>query len=382
MGKHLLSELENENKEFMILAPHMYRCFRELGADYVIDLFPKFDEIQYKLIKERWDNMITTSRMVLNGKFTTEQATKMMLYTLPHVISTRTDLQTGLVKLLYGDSVDVTAVMVNDLTGEIVTAMNGHQEQGVSVDWWVVSMQDELLDRRHRKIGVKIRDIYNKTKSVNKTARLILDVMKDIRNERTPEWSGSLYSIVMLHTSGLFNFFVEPSNYEVLGSIWDGYRSKNHYKMKDWWFLFYPDLPLINSMALSSRSNFMARLGGLTSGKALCLHALEDQALEWIKTDIPEAFSSVVVPGWKQGIPTARMTLGSEVGTGDKMLINDEINRTYPEGTMITEDKMNFSGDDIFQGYLTNIMDDAPLDVEVSEKNLITKHFGKNSTFY
>lgn len=243
-------------------------------------------------------------------------------------------------------------------------------------------MKDELLDRRHRKIGVKIRDIYNKTKNVTKTAKLILDVMKDIRNERTPEWSTSLYSIVMLHTSGLFNFFVEPSSYEVLGSVWDGYRSKNFYKMKDWWFLFYPDLPLINSMALSSRSNFMARLGGLTSGKALCLHALEDEALEWIKTDVPEAFSSVVTPGWKQGIPTARMTLESQVGTGDQILINEEINRKYPEGSMITEDNMNFSGDDIFQGYLTNLKDDDPLDVEISEKNLITKHFGKKSTFY
>ena len=63
-------------------------------------------------------------------------------------------------------------------------------------------------------------------------------------------------------------------------------------------------------------------------------------------------------------------------------LKNDEINRTYPEGTKITEDNMNFSGDDIFKGYLTNIMDDAPLDVQISEKNLVTKHFGKNSTFY
>ena len=383
MGKFLYSELDKPNKEYMLLAPHMYKCFKELGADYIEDLFPKFDEIQYELIKERWDNMISTSRMVIAGKFTPEESSKIMLYTLPHVISTRTDLQTGLVKLLYGDSVDVSAVMINDLTGEIVTCMNGHQEQGISVDWWNVGMKDELFDRRHRKTGVKLRDIYNKTKNVAKTAKLILDVMKDIRNERTPQWSTALYSVVMLHTSGLFNFFVEPSNYEVLGSVWDGYNSKKYHGMKDLWFMFYPDLPLINSMALASRGSFISRLGGLTSGKALCIHTIEDPALKWIKEDIPEAYPAVVQRSREIGVPVARMTLECKVGGKDNLLYGDEeLNRIYPEGTRVTREDINVSEEDFYKGFLTNVLDDAPLDVKITEKNLVSKNFGKNAIFY
>ncbi|NHI92042.1 MAG: hypothetical protein EAX96_06025 [Candidatus Lokiarchaeota archaeon] len=376
-------EFEHPNKEYMLLAPHMYKCFKELGADYIESLFPKFDEIQYDLIKERWDNMISTSRLVVSGKFTQEETSKMMLYTLPHVISTRTDLQTGLVKLLYGDSVDVTAIMLNDLTGHVVTCMNGHEEQGISVDWWNVGMNDELLERRHRKLGVKIKDIYNKTKNVAKTARLILDVMKDIRNERTPQWSTSLYSIVMLHTSGLFNFFVEPSNYEVLGSVWDGYNSKKYYGMKDHWFLFYPDLPLINSMALTSRGSFISRLGGLTSGKALCIHTIEDPAIDWIHEDVPEAYPAVVQHSREIGVPVARMTLECNVAGKDNLLTpNEELNRKYPSGTRVKAEDINVTEREFYKGFLTNVMDDAPIDIKVTEKNLVSKNFGKNTTFY
>ncbi|MHA1405456.1 MAG: hypothetical protein ACTSSI_16955 [Candidatus Helarchaeota archaeon] len=383
MGKHLFSDFDHPNKYFMTLAPHMYRCFQELGAEFVEALFPKFDEVQYDLINDRWTNMIKTSRDVMTGKFTTDQASKMMLYTLPHVISTRADLQTGLVKLMYGDSVDVTAVMLNDINFELVTAMNGHQEQGISVDWWVVGLNDEILDRRHRKIGVKLRDIYRKTKSIPKTARLILDVMKDIRNERTPQWSMSSYSIVMLHTSGLFNFFVEPSNYEVLGSVWDGYNSKKYFGLKDWWFYFYPDLPLINSMALSGRRGFMSKLGGLTADKHLCLHAIEDRALSWIKNDLPEAYSSVVNYSWEIGIPTARMSLECDIGTKDNLLdSNEDLNRKFPKGTRITREALNISEEESYKGYLTNIRDDDPLDIEISEKNLVSKGFGRDAQFY
>lgn len=134
----------------MLLAPHMYKCFKELGAKYIEELFPKFDEIQYELIKERWDNMISTSRMVIAGNFTPEQSSKIMLYTLPHVISTRTDLQTGLVKLLYGDSVDVSAVMMNDLTGEIVTCMNGHEDIALVMKFFIKINSPSFLVRLTR----------------------------------------------------------------------------------------------------------------------------------------------------------------------------------------------------------------------------------------
>ncbi|NHI92041.1 MAG: hypothetical protein EAX96_06020 [Candidatus Lokiarchaeota archaeon] len=150
MGNFLYSELDNPNKEFMLLAPHMYKCFKELGAKYIEELFPKFDEIQYELIKERWDNMISTSRMVIAGNFTPEQSSKIMLYTLPHVISTRTDLQTGLVKLLYGDSVDVSAVMMNDLTGEIVTCMNGHEDIALVMKFFIKINSPSFLVRLTR----------------------------------------------------------------------------------------------------------------------------------------------------------------------------------------------------------------------------------------
>ncbi|MHA1378255.1 MAG: hypothetical protein ACTSRG_07720 [Candidatus Helarchaeota archaeon] len=380
--QNLFSDLDKPNKEYMLIARHMYKCFKQLGAEFVEALFPKFDQIQYELIKTRWDNMIQTSRNVIEGEIPTEDADRILLYTLPHVISLVSSLQTGLIKLLYGESVDVTAVMVDDFNWRVVTCMNGHMEDGVPVDWWNIGLEDELMERRHMKRGVKFKDLYKSTKDVTKACQLIIDVLKDVRNERTPQWSNSLYTIVLLHTSGLFNFFTEMSNYEVIGSIWDGYSSKR-YKMKDYWFLMYPDPPMIRTMAMTDRSSFIRKLTGLTTANKFALHTIEDPALDWIKEEVPEAYDAVILDDWEEGVPLPISTLQCKIPLDVKKLLtkDEKLNWQYPNHQRITMDTFELTVDDAFKGYLTDLTGDTPPDAEISRDNLITKGFGQDTEF-
>lgn len=383
MSKHNWADLNVPNKEFMLLAPHMYRCFRELGAEFIEALFPKFDKIQFELIKERWDNMIRTSREVIEGRIPDENAKRMILYTLPHVVTLRTDLQTGLIKLLYGESVDVSAVMVDDFNMQVVTVMNGHCEAGIPVDWFNIGMEDEIMERRHLKRGMKFNEVYQKTKNITKTAQYLMEVLKDVRNERTPQWSHAQYTIVMLHTSGLFNFFTEMSNYESLTTIWDGFNSKSKYKLPDWWFLFYPDPPLIKTLAMSGRSGFCRKLVNLCTGGSFILQTIENKALNWIKDDLPEAYKAVLLDDWADGIPLPKATLKSRVPLGMDELVRDdgELNRFYPAGTRIKMEDMGFTEEDAFDGYFTDINGETPLDATVSRENLITQGYGRQAKF-
>ena len=380
MSPHLFSDLDTPNKEYMLLARHMFKCFKELGAEYIEALFPKFDKIQYELIKIRWDTMIQTSRKVIEGRISANKADKILLYTLPHVISLISTLQTGLIKLLYGQSVDVTACMVDDFNWKIVTCMNGHMEDGIPVDWWNIGLEDELMERRHLKRGMRFQDIYEVTKNVPKAAQYIMEVLKDVRNERTPQWATSLYTIVVLHTSGLFNFFTELSNYEVIGNVWDGFNSKIKYKLKDYWFLMYPEPPMIRTLAYAPRASFIKKLTGLTTERKFALHTIEDTALDWIKEELPEAYKSVILDDWEEGIPLPQATLKCNIPTDIKNIItaDEKLNWNYPPYKPITMDTFGLTTDDAFKGYLTDITDETPIDAKIDRNNLLSKTFGQN----
>ena len=188
-------EDDMETKEFLLISKHVFKVFRQLGLDYMENALPKFRTVQYDVTKARWDNMIYTGKQILEGKISEDQATKMFLYTIPHVITVRSDLQVGTNKLLYGDSTDVSFAIVNDYTNELLFVFNGHLESGVPTDWWIAGLNDDLMERRHLKYGVKLRSIPAKTKNLMKSAKWLEDVLLDVRIERTPYYSHSLYTV-------------------------------------------------------------------------------------------------------------------------------------------------------------------------------------------
>ena len=386
MTLHDFGEIPDDSrtKYFLPLSPHVYKVFRQFGTDYAETVFPKFEGIQYDVTKARWDNMIFTGSKIQSGEISPEEAERTMLYTVPHIITCRADLQVGSNKLLYGDSCDVSFAIIDDYPPyELLFIFNGHMESGVPLDWWLVMKDDELLDRRHMKYGYKMREIPSRTKNLTQGAKLLIDILKDIRNERTPQFSDSLLWVSAAWSSAMFNMFAELTNYEMLSSIFNGLASKALFKLPDYYFIYYPLPPLFGSLAYSTREKFSLIIAGLTSSHFLVLNTIEDDAISWVKDELPELFQLVFMAQWDQGLPIPQISFKTEIPTKKEKFVDEQGNlvRKEPEGTRLTLENLEIPEEEAFKGYLTDINHETPLNFKPSRDNLISQGRGIHTKF-
>lgn len=375
---------DSRTKYFLPLSRHVYKVFRKFGTEYMESVFPKFKQVQYDVTKARWDNMIFTGTKIHSGEISPSDAERTMLYTVPHIVTCRADLQVGSNKLLYGDSCDVSFAIIDDFTYELLFIFNGHMESGVPIDWWLASQDDEVLDRRHMRHGYKIREIPQRTKNLTDGAKLLLDVLRDVRNERTPQFSDSLLWVSMCWSSAMFNMFSELTNYETLSSIYHGLASKILHKLPDFYFIYYPIPPMFGSLAYSNLEKFDLVIAGLTSSHSLVLNTIEDGAIKWVKDELPEQFDLVYMDQWREGLPIPQISVKTEIPNKKEKFVNQDgsLARNEPKGSRLTLENMEIPDEEAFKGYLTDINHESPLDLKLSHDNLISQGRGIYTKFY
>jgi len=256
-------------------------------------------------------------------------------------------------------------------------------EQGVPIDWWVVDNKDELLDRRHLKLGIKLRDIPNKTKSLKKSAEMMMGTLKDIRNERTPEFNNSLYTVACVYATSMFNMFAEMSNYEVILSIYQGLAAKS-FGLPDNAFLYYPDPPLIGSLVLGGQKKFVPVIAGLMTNNQLVFNQLEADAINFAKTEFPDIFQRIFISQLKEtGVPLPMSTINVDFPKNSTDFIdsNDQINRKYPKSRRILMEDIELTEDKLYDGYVFNINESTPLDTKVTKDDIISTSLGYKTKF-
>ncbi len=383
---HSFGEIPDDSrtKYYLPLSRYVYKIFRHFGLDYMKEVQKKFRQVQYDITAARWENMIYTGKKIVSGEMSEEDAKKSILYTVPHIISVRSDLQVGTNKLMYGDSADVSFAIIDDYTSEIQFVFNGHLESGVPWDWYLAGLDDELLERRHMKFGWKIKEIPAKTKTLSKAASILLDVLMDIRNERRPQWKNSRYWVCMAWASAMYNMFSELSNYEMLGNIYDGLNAKFKYKLPDYYFLYYPLPPLFSSIVYMPRPKFQTTLAGLTSSHKLVTSTIEDKALQWLKSDLPEMYELVYLHQWKEGIPIPAISLNTKIPEHYKKLLdkNENIVRTVPEGSKCTLENLDIPEEEAFRGYILDIDHESPLNTKITPEQKIACGMGHKTKFF
>ena len=382
---HMYGDIPDDikSKPFMPLTPHVYKAYKELGIDWMEPVISKFDEIQYSVTKTRFDVIIETGQKIISNEIKTEDAERICLYGIPHIILNRADLMQGTTTLLYGESADITFVVINDLNGEIQFIFNCHTEQGVPIDWWVVDNTDDLLDRRHLKLGLKLRDIPNKTKSLKKCAEMMMGTLKDIRNERTPEFNDSLYTVCCCYATSMFNMFAELSNYEVILTIFQGLAAKS-FGLPDHVFLYYPDPPLIGSLVLGGQKKFVPVIAGLMTNNQLVFNQLEEDAVNFAITEFPEIYRRVFISQLKEvGVPLPMSTINVDFPKKSTQFIdsNDQINRKYPKSRKILMEDLQITEKDMYDGYIFDINESTPLDTKVTKDDIISTGLGYKTKF-
>ncbi|MHA1799774.1 MAG: hypothetical protein ACTSVY_15100 [Candidatus Helarchaeota archaeon] len=385
-SKYMFGDIPDDfkTKYFLPLTPHIYNAYKEFGLDWIDPVFDKFDDVQYEVTQERFDVIIETGKKILSNEIPMTDAERTCLYGIPHIILNRADLIQGTTTLLYGESSDITFIVINDLSGNIQFIFNCHTESGVPVDWWLVNKDDELLDRRHLKLGLKMRNIPNKTKSLKKAASLMMSTLKDIRNERTPEWNNSFYTAACCYATTTFNMFAELSNYEVILSLYQGLAAKS-FGLPDYLFLYYPDPPLIGSLVLGGQRKFVPVIAGLMTNNQLVFNQLEDFAIRFVIEEFPElykfAFISQLID---KGVPLPKSTINLEFPNKVKDFINkdDLINRKYPKSNKIFIDDLGISENEIYNGFIFDINEESPYDTKVTRSNLISTGMGYKTKFF
>ncbi len=370
------------SKPLLPLGEHLWKLYKKLGWDYFIQkftdpsvgYFPEFAEF----ISEKFQTAVDTTKKVLNEEIN-EPDKVLTTWFFPPVIFVRSDLQMGTTKLIYGDSTDITFTIMNDTNYEIELLWNGHMEEGLPVDYWYISGEDEVFDRRHMKLGYKLREIPKKIKNFVKSGNRILDILRDVRNERSPQWADAAYSTCMLWISGATNIFCEPSSWSALAEIWDGVTAKKNYGRPDHWFCYTPWPPILRTLFAMDRDEWTIRLTGLLTSHHLFINGFEPKMKSFHKNIIPEIWECIIDNMKEKGVPTPRQTLGCKIPNlkNKKKFQREEFEFNYPSGTKIMPYEWGLTDDEIFDGIYTDFTHETPSELNYGKEHIIKIGIGK-----
>ncbi len=373
------------SKVFMPLTEHGYRMFREMGWKYFMEKVtdPKlgFFENAAEFLSEKFMIAVQTAKKTVSGEI---QHPEKVLTTwfFPPVLYVRSDLQMGTTKLLYGNSTDITFLVVNDQNYEINLLINGHMEDGVPVDYWYLIGDDEVFERRHLKYGYKLREIPKKSNNFTEAGLRVLDILQDIRNERSPQWATSAYSMAVIWMSSAVNIFEDPSSYSAMGDIWDGVNAKRIYGMPDHYFCYVPWPPIMNLLFAMGRPEFMIRLTGLLTSNQLNINGFEPRMIQFYKDTAPEMWDSIAKNMKNRGVPTPRQSLGCKPPNlkDKKVWQNEEFEFVYPEGPRIMPYEWGLTEEEVFSGIYTDLTHESPAEPSYGKEHIISIGIGKGES--
>ncbi|MHA1129700.1 MAG: hypothetical protein ACTSRC_17100 [Candidatus Helarchaeota archaeon] len=396
MTQHSFGEISDAipTKYHLPLGVNIWEMFKEHGWEWLKYFFTKFGETIYDLGKIRLNESIYTANDIFKGKISEEHAKKTLTYAFfPPVLAIRSDLQQGTMKLLFGETCDTTFLFLHDFDdGECMFALNLHLEDGIPVDWWIIGRDDEFFDRRHLKLGYKLKDLPKKSKNLDQAAERIIATLRDARNERTPQWNNSSYSIVLTWCSAGLNMVLETSSYEVLAFMFNGIASKSAYKLDDYYFNWFPAPPLAGSFGHGGTSfmkKFIEMFSGLFTEHRLYLHPIEREAHPLINRLVPECLSYINQKWEQKGMLMPYQTYNRVApNTRDKNVyqVADE-NPEVLDTKFPNDPESRFGLDDIDMTY-EEVLEGVYLDLtlesrkdDVSPDKIISRKYGRHTVF-
>ena len=376
---HFFGEIPDNlrTKVFYPLGKNLWKLFREFGYETILNFQEKSEEVVYDELKERLTMTINTAKQVVEGKIKNPE--NILTYLLfPPVASIRTDLQQGTMKLLYGDSVDLSFVVMRDETEDIFFLLSGHCEDGIPVDWWMVGPDDELLQRRHSKIGLKLNEL-PKTKKFLQCGLRCLEILTDVRNERTPQWATSSSHVSPVWTSGLWNTLLERSGYETHAALFDGCAAEKVFKEP--WFAYIPWPVIIKTLLMMNRQDWTLRLTGLMYRHYLHWQGLEELAINWLKENFPDVFSFSLTY-WGKGLPYPLQTLNSSPPDlkDPKVCRRQLFDWIYPYPDMsIKPEDLDMDINEILKGAFLNVTHETPPNEKINQSHIISLGTGTDT---
>ena len=354
--------------------------------DFRLILQEDLSQIAGPVLAERIEDGIALDKALKEGKIK-RLAETMVYWGFPPNQVIRGDLHSSSSVMIYGPSHDISFVGVNDLTREIVLAFNLHMEDGYPVDWWWISGEDQLFDRRHMKLGYKLRELPQKFPDVAIAASKIRDILIDLRNERNPQWASASYSVALVFI--LVGITTPISNYDSIGQLWDGVNAQNVYKLPHSLFLYEPWPPMLNTFFALPRRDWIISLSRMLSGNQLYFHPSSKKIRDYIEKNYPDEFERMrLISSYqlrKVGIPLPIQSLNATPPQFDPVLNEwTSLEFKFPEGRRIYYDDLVEAGlsyEDIMSGVLFNITHRTKIKDKITEDHIISVGHGLDTKY-
>ena len=379
---HTYAELSDDLylKPYLPLLSFLWRVYKELGWEEGVDNYDRMgEESIFKFFETRLNESIQTSQDVLSEKIRHPDKVLSYIIMLPSLII-RSDLVIGTQKLFGGMSTDVTFATVHDYDAEILLLLNCHIEDGVPVDWYMIRQSDEILDRRHMKYGYKLREIPKRTKNMTKAALMLKDVLKDIRNERTPEWDNSDYFIATVVSSWAINLMCIPSNYESIGETYDGWASKERYGLPDYTFALHPFPTAFNMFFYQGRGEMSKKIASLTTNMNLYVQPWEPYNYNIIKTKVPGLFKIYKDHVENEGVPFPIQSINCEYPNIKSSDPNTRFQKKFPKGETIKPEHFGMDLDEFLQGLYMDVNHETKPQ-QLDKSRIVSTGIGRNTEF-
>jgi hypothetical protein len=294
----------------------------------------------------------------------------------------RADMQQGAIRLIYGNSADITFMAAHDLDKEIQFAINFHFEQGLATNYWYIKPGDDLLEKRHMKLGTKLKDIPKEIPDFHEAGNKIRDILMDIRNEQDPEHANSAYNVCIFLLSAGTNNGALLSNYDEYAWMWEGINTHNWgpsipkkyeflspLKKADTAQFYEPWPPIFYQLTKLPEIFWIKRIAGLLTGSQLYFQYIMN--LDGFNKSAPVKETMLEV--WEEGAPSPQMVLNHEI---------TPFGYTYPKvkGPRIAYEDLGLKQEDLLKGILTNITFDSNQETFTPE-NVVSIGHGLETQF-
>jgi len=361
------------SKPYIPFTTVIWRMLKMIGWETFWQHYDDFVEATLQELVMRMEEAIAISKKLQDG--TLKNPNQVVSYwILPPVLVVRADLQQGAIRLIYGNSADISFMCAHDLDKEIQFVINFHFEQGLATSYWYIKPGDDLLEKRHMKLGTKLKDLPKEIPDFHEAGSRIRDILKDIRNEQDPEHASSAYNVCIFLLSAGTNNGACLTNYSEYNWMWEGINShkwgpeigKKYDFLKilktnaDTVHFYEPWPPIFYQLTKLPRPIWVKRIAGLLTGSQLYSQYIMNLKGFSKVAPVKEAMLQM----WEEGEPSPQMILNHELAP---------FGYEYPKvkGPRIHYWDLGVKEQDVLNGFLTNITFDTNYE-KFDESNLIS----------
>ncbi len=344
-----------------------------------------FEDIISRNVSIRLDESIKTSKAAQEGKIKRLKET-VTFWGYPPVLPVRMDMQNLSTKMIYGPSTDISFACLSDMDRDLAFIMNLHVEESTPEEYWFLLKKDnpEIFDRRHMKLGVRLRDIGKKIKNNVEAAHRIREILIDVRNEKTPQWANSTYYVCIFFMVAASNLAMELTNWNALGEIWDGVNAQNKHQLPDCIFNYEPLPPILNMMFNLERPYFTERLTKALTANQLYLNYMEKEILKNIKKrdyELYDYFVKYYSYQLETGIPLPIQSYNTKTPVFNPETQQWEtLEFEVPDGAKIHYKELGLTFEEAISGVLFDITHKTPIE-KVTRDNIISLGHGLDTKY-